>query len=72
VQYLRADDGSYWTGHNYVEDAHYPEGERTTWTGAAVVLAHDLLFGDGPTRSLFAGEGLPVALDVEEAEQVAD
>lgn len=72
VQYLRADDGSYWTGHNYVEDAHYPEGERTTWTGAAVVLAHDLLFGDGPTRSLFSGEGLPVALDVEEAEQVAD
>ena len=30
VQYLRADDGSYWTGHNYVEGEHYPENERTT------------------------------------------
>jgi len=72
VQYLRADDGSYWTGHNYVEDAHYPPGERTTWTGAAVVLAHDVLYGTGPTRDILAGRGLPVGLDVEETEHVAD
>ena len=62
VQYLRADDGSYWTGHNYVEDDHYPENERTTWTGAAVVLAADVLTGAGPTRGLLRGEGLPVGV----------
>jgi MMP endo-(1,4)-3-O-methyl-alpha-D-mannosidase len=63
VQYLRDDDGSYWTGHNYVEDVHYPEGERTTWTAAAIVLAADALAGTGPTASLFRGEGLPAGLD---------
>ena len=66
VQYLRADDGSYWTGHNYVEDDHYPENERTTWTGAAVVLAYDVLDGDGPTGSLLRGDGLPTGFEVEE------
>jgi hypothetical protein len=72
VQYLRHDDGSYWTGHNYVEDDHYPEGERTTWTGAAVVLAHDVLTGAGPTAGLFRGEGLPVGVGVEAGEPVGD
>jgi hypothetical protein len=62
VQYLRADDGSYWTGHNYVYDEHYPENERTTWTAAANVLAADALAGSGPASGLFRGEGLPVGL----------
>jgi hypothetical protein len=66
VQYLRDGDGSYWTGHNYVHDEHYPEDERTTWTGAAVVLAQDVLTGTGPTGSLLRGEGLPVGVEVEE------
>ena len=65
VQYLRDDDGSYWTGHNYVHDDHYPENERTTWTGAAVVLAADVLAG-GLTGSILRGEGLPVGIEVEE------
>jgi hypothetical protein len=68
VQYLRHADGSYWTGHNYVEDEHYPEGERTTWTGAAVILANDVLTGMGPTGALLRGEGLPVGVEVSDAE----
>ena len=38
MQHLRHDDGSYWTGYVYTDDARWPE-ERTTWTGAAVLLA---------------------------------
>ena len=69
VQYLRADDGSYWTGHNYEFDEHYPENERTTWTGAAAVLADDVLRG-GTFASILRGDGLPVGVEVEET--VAD
>jgi hypothetical protein len=65
VQYLRDTDGRYWTGHNYVEDDHFPEDERTTWTAAAVLLAADVLEGDGPTGSIFRGEGLPTGVEVE-------
>ena len=35
MQHLRHDDGSYWTGYVYPDDARWPE-ERTTWTAAAV------------------------------------
>jgi hypothetical protein len=63
VQYLRHEDGSYWTGHNFVQDAHYPGGERTSWTAAAMILADDVLSGSGPTRDLLRGEGLPVAIE---------
>jgi hypothetical protein len=66
VQYLRDGDGRYWTGHNYVEDDHFPEDERTTWTAAAVLLAADVLTGNGPTGSIFRGEDLPSGVDPED------
>jgi hypothetical protein len=53
MQHLRADDGSYWTGLVYADDARWPV-ERTTWTAAAVVLAADALAGSGPGSRLFA------------------
>ncbi|HJX42860.1 MAG TPA: prenyltransferase [Geodermatophilus sp.] len=53
VQHLRHDDGSYWTGLVYADDARWPV-ERTTWTAAAVVLAVDALAGGGPASGLFA------------------
>jgi hypothetical protein len=53
MQHLRADDGSYWTGLVYADDARWPV-ERTTWTAAAVVLAADALAGTGPAARLFA------------------
>jgi hypothetical protein len=53
MQHLRADDGSYWTGLVYADDARWPV-ERTTWTAAAVVLAADALAGSGPRCRLFA------------------
>ena len=42
VQHLRLDDGSYWTGYVYPDDAHWPV-EQSTFTAGAVVLAADAL-----------------------------
>ncbi len=61
MQHLRADDGSYWTGYVYPDDARWPV-ERTTWTAAAVVLAADALSGATAGSGLFTDPGaLPAA-----------
>jgi len=44
TQHLRHPDGSYWTGWQYDNQAHFP-AERSSWTAAAVVLAADALIG---------------------------
>jgi hypothetical protein len=62
MQHLRHDDGSYWTGLVYADDARWPV-ERTTWTAAAVVLATDALAGATPAASLFTHPAaLPAAV----------
>jgi hypothetical protein len=71
VQFLRHDDGSYWTGMNFAdnrfdEPGEYYTAEQPTWNSAAVVLAADALGGDGPTSGLFRGVGLPAGLTAEE------
>src|SRR5947207_2212172 len=67
VQFLRHDDGSYWTGMNFENDRYdawgeYFTAEQPTWNSAAVVLAANALGGSGPTSGLFRGEGLPGGL----------
>ena len=52
MQHLRHDDGGYWTGYVFADDAIWPV-ERTTWTAAAVVLAADALSGATPGSTLF-------------------
>ena len=42
--HLRHPDGSYWTGWQYANRAHFP-AERSSWTAASVVLAADALTG---------------------------
>ena len=44
VQHLRHQDGSYWTGWQFANQAPFPR-ERSSWTAAAVVLAADALAG---------------------------
>jgi hypothetical protein len=51
----RTEGGAYWTGATHPERIVFPEGERTTWTAAAVVLAHDTLRGDSATSGFFRG-----------------
>jgi hypothetical protein len=61
MQHLRDDDGSYWTGYVFADDARWPV-ERTTWTAAAVVLAADALAGASPASGLFTDPAaLPAA-----------
>ena len=57
MQHLREDDGSYWTGFEYESEQRWPD-ERTTWTAATVLLAHDALHRVTPGSGLFRGEGL--------------
>jgi len=71
VQFLRHDDGSYWTGMNFADDrfdewGDYFTAEQPTWNSAAVVLAANALGGSGPTAGLFRGEGLPAGLTAQE------
>jgi hypothetical protein len=66
AQHLRDDDGMYWTGCVYPEAVHFPGGERSSYSAAAVLLAADVLWGRGPTAALFRGEGIPAGLDLDE------
>ena len=49
----RHDDGRYWTGTVYPDEARFPAGERSTYTAASVVLAADALAGASPASKLF-------------------
>ncbi len=67
VQHLRNDDGGYWTGYVYPDEVHWP-AEHTTFTTAAVLLAHDALTGQTPGADVVRGAGLvpdpePLALE---------
>lgn len=66
MQHLRADDGLYWTGYVYDDDAVWPV-ERTAWTAGALLLAVAALGGDEATTAVFGGERLPVGLVPEGA-----
>lgn len=58
MQHLRDRDGSYWTGLVLTDNKRWPI-ERTTWTGATVLLATDALSRTTGGSGLFRGEGLP-------------
>lgn len=62
MQHLREDDGSYWTGLVFTDGKRWPV-ERTTWTGAAVILAADALSGATSGGGIFRGNHLPRGLE---------
>ena len=64
MHHLREDDGSYWTGLVYADGKRWPV-ERTTWTGAAVILAADALSSTTPGCGIFRGADLPRGLEGE-------
>lgn len=49
----RHDDGSYWTGVVYPGRENFPAGERTAYTGAAVILAADAIAAGSPASRIF-------------------
>ncbi len=64
MQHLREADGSYWTGLVFADGKRWPE-ERTTWTGAAVILAADALSATTGGSGIFRGIGLPIGLHTD-------
>lgn len=62
MQHLRAEDGMYWTGYVFDDDAVWPV-ERTAWTAGSLLLAVAALGGDDATVQVFAADGLPAGLD---------
>jgi hypothetical protein len=62
MQHLRDPDGSYWTGYVFEDDARWPV-ERSTWTGAAMILAVDAITQTSPAAGIFRGTDLPVGVD---------
>jgi hypothetical protein len=64
---LRDDDGAYWTGIVYPELKHFPGGERSTYSAAAVVLAADALSRTSPASGLFVDhDALPAIVSAAE------
>lgn len=64
MQHLREADGSYWTGLVFADGKRWPE-ERTTWTGAAMILAADALSDTTPGAGIFRGDQLPMGLQTD-------
>ncbi len=50
---LRHDSGRYWTGEVHPEEVHFPGGEMSTYSSAAVLLANDALSNATPAARLF-------------------
>jgi len=59
TRHLRHDDGSYFTGMVHPDRVHFPGGERTTYSAAAVVLANDALSGTSAASGLFRASEQP-------------
>ena len=62
MQHLREADGSYWTGLVFADGKRWPV-ERTTWTGAAVILAADALSVTTGGSGIFRAAELPRGLE---------
>ncbi len=54
TDHLRHDDGSYFTGMVHPQGDHFPTGERSTYSAAAVVLTAAALGGCGPCVPLLS------------------
>jgi len=52
IQQFQLEDGSWWTGYVFPDDAFWPD-EKPTWTAGAVLLAADALFDLTPASALF-------------------
>ena len=66
AQRLRTPDGRYHTGRVLPHQVTFPDGERTTYSAAAVLLAADALAGASSTSRLFADHGfLPAPLSMQ-------
>lgn len=67
VQPFRDADGRYLTGMVFPQEVTFPDDERSTYSGAAVILAADALDGRGPASRLFIDhDALPDLIDLDD------
>jgi hypothetical protein len=57
TRWLRTDSGAYWTGATHPAHEIFPEGEQTTWTAAAVLIATDAVQRQSATSGFFRSLG---------------
>lgn len=58
---MRTHTGRYWTGEVHPEEVHFPGGEQSTYSAAAVLLANDALATTTPASNLFTShDRLPI------------
>jgi hypothetical protein len=62
----RREDGAYWTGIAYPGEVTFPDGETTSYTAAAIILAADALTSSSAAAGLFRHDSLPMSLDLAE------
>lgn len=69
AQQFRHDDGRYWTGTVFPDVSRFPNGERSTYTAASVVLTADAIAGASPASGLFVDVDslLPTLIDTSES-----
>lgn len=53
TRWLRTDDGAYWTGATHPDGCIFPDGEKTTWTAASVLIATDAMHAHSATSRFF-------------------
>ena len=58
TRHLRADDGAYWTGCAHPQCVHFPGGQKSTYSAAAVIIADHVLGRRSPAAVVFQ-RGVP-------------
>jgi hypothetical protein len=56
---MRDEDGAYFTGLVYPEHITFPDGERSTYTSAAIILTADALDNKSEASRLLIGDNIP-------------
>ena len=56
TRHLRADDGAYWTGCAHPQCVHFPAGQKSTYSAAAVIIADHVLGRRSPAAAVFQTE----------------
>ncbi|MEO7555546.1 MAG: prenyltransferase [Acidimicrobiales bacterium] len=69
---FRHDDGRYWTGTVFPDEAHFPTGERSTYTAASVILCADAIAGASRASRLFVAPDDVLPMLIDTSDPVAD
>jgi hypothetical protein len=68
----REENGRYWTGTVYPDEARFPPGEQSTYTAAAIVLCADAITGHSPAARLFVDHDalVPEIIEIDDLDDL--